>query len=191
MRAFLWNVCLLSTKWYVYWNSSCCRVTQWERALSYHTGPRSRCRCAPWPSMPVTSPLPRGPCGKKQWCCWPELRLSIIQWHLSGGSHKPWRKGEKGEGFQGIPFCKKHEAEEKGLNSGFHGGCQRFSCCGSGRNAWGIGQVLGPCGWRPPPQRVGRWWLGSGRAAPGHSSTEGMCHRRKGGRARWYPLWSQ
>lgn len=180
MRAFLWNVCLLSTKWYVYWNSSCCRVTQWERAFSYHTGPRSRCRSVPRPSTPVISPWPRGSRGNKQWWCWPELRLGIIQWHLSGGSSKPWRKGEKGGGFQGIPFWKKHESEEKGLNSGLQGGCQRFSWCGSRRNAWGRGQVLVLCGWRLPPQSMGRsggWGLAKwllGAAALGGCAAGGM-----------------
>lgn len=32
----------------------------------------------------------------------------------------------------------------------------------------------------PSPKDGQRWWLGSGRAAPGYSSPGGMCHRRKG-----------
>lgn len=35
----------------------------------------------------------------------------------------------------------------------------------------------------PSPKSGQRWWLGSGRAAPGYDSTGGMWCRRKGGRA--------
>lgn len=107
--------------------------------------------------------------------------LGIVQQHLSGGSGKPWRKGEKGGRFRGIPSRKKHESEEKGLSPGFQGKQQH----GSRRDAWGGRLAPVAHGQRVPPQRAGRGSGGElaeqllGIAALGERATGG----RVGGQA--------
>lgn len=114
MRAFLWNVCLPSTKWYVYWNSSCCRVTQWERAFSFHTGPRPRCHSAPQPLVPAISPGCPSPCASRGWGG---------HTRKSSSSSRPSQRSALSSGTFPLALANAggNEKKEKGLGASLHG----------------------------------------------------------------------
>lgn len=139
----------------------------------------------PLPPRSLCTERPKGSHRKQQRQCRPKPRLGVVQQHLSGGSGKPWRKGEKGGRFRGIPSWKKHESEEKGLSPGFQDRQQRSSWHGSRRDAWGGRLAPVAHGQRVPPQRAGRGSGGElaerllGIAALGERATGG----RVGGQA--------